>query len=1048
MRLGTRAAMRLLALTSLIVGCLLWLAAPAAGDGLPTATPQQVGLSAKRIEQIDAVVQKFLDDKRLAGAVTIVARRGKVVQFRAYGMMDRAAGKPMRKETIFRIYSMTKAVASVAAMVLVEEGKLALDAPVSKYVPAVREMKVGAVKQAREMTVRDLLRHTAGFPNNVTVDRTFRAAGLPPLSHSTLAEMMSRLKVVPLRYQPGTGWHYSFGTEVLARVIEVAAGQSLDACLAERVFKPLGMQDTDFFVPAVKRDRLAVVYGRGLRVVDAPQPGTTGAFTFEKPPKFLSAGGGLVSTAADYMRFCLMLSGKGELHGKRLLKVETIEAMTRNQLPRAVGEIDRRPAGRGFGLGFAVRIRKIDSVVSSIGEYEWLGGAGTEYWLSPREELAVVTLTQQMPMIELGQALKPIVYGAIKGNDERRVVAAIGRLGDRDPRVRELASDTLATIGLRILDTTNLLPAVAPLVPLMNDADIEVRDETAEALGVIASRIKERAAVKSAIAALVVGLSDRSEQVREESAEALARIAGVIKDRNLLETAVEPLRKVQMDGGVATRTFARQALKSLGKDDPPPLKSPAQDVRRERYLLLDSRIIESKQNVTLTLGTVKKDRHNPLFVADKPWEPRYDNMYPNVIYDKQEQLYKCWYCPFIIDERTTHTPIDKRNPESTNYMKARPSRRDEALLYATSRDGIHWEKPELGIVEFGGNKQNNIVVRGPSGAGVFKDLRDPDPAKRYKAFYAAQVGFMQLVRFSPDGLHWGPEIPCPEIGIESDCHANMIWSPELEKYVGIVRFYDHVPIVGNRKIARTESTDAVKWTRASLAIEGSPVRQAHDMVIFRTGDVYLGLLGIMHYRSMKTNQGVRQHVELAWSPDSYTWHRIRPGTPLIDHTPSKERQYGTMPYDWGAMFPSTPVLLDREIRLYYGASDWYFFDWRKSGLALATLRPDGWAGYEPIEIGKRASIVTTPVVCGGDKLRLSADISPSGSIKVTLLAEDNQRLAISEPIEETATDVVVKWPQEGLVKTYKRTPIRLRFELENAKLYSFSFQDHSPPGHR
>ena len=377
------------------------------------AAPQQVGLSAAGIGRIDPFVQKYLDEKRLAGAVTIVARRGKVAQFKAYGMMDIAAKKPMQKDTIFRIYSMTKAVVSVAAMLLAEQGKLDIDAPVSKYVPAAKAMEVGGKLQTEEMTVRDLLRHTAGFPNNVAVDRTFRAAGLPPLSQLTLEEMMRQLGVVPLKYQPGTSWYYSFGTEVLARVVEIASGQSLDVCLAERIFKPLGMKDTGFYVPAENRGRLTAVYGRGLRVVDAPQPGTSGPFTFERPPKFLSAGGGLVSTAADYMRFCLMLSGKGEVSGERLLKVKTVEEMTRNQLPPGVGEIGRRPTGRGFGLGFAVRIRKIDAAPSSIGEYEWLGGAGTEYWISPRDELVVITLTQQMPMIELGQAIKPIVYGAI-----------------------------------------------------------------------------------------------------------------------------------------------------------------------------------------------------------------------------------------------------------------------------------------------------------------------------------------------------------------------------------------------------------------------------------------------------------------------------------------------------------------------------------------------------------------------------------------------------------------------------------------------------------
>ena len=166
-----------------------------------------------------------------------------------------------------------------------------------------------------------------------------------------------------------------------------------------------------------------------------------------------------------------------------------------------------------------------------------------------------------------------------------------------------------------------------------------------------------------------------------------------------------------------------QALKPIVYSALSDKKEPtANAVSRDRYLLLDSRIIDSTANAKLALGSVKKNTANPLFVADKPWEPRYDNMYPNVIFDAEEQLYKCWYCPFIVDERTTMTPPAKRNPNSTHYMSAKPNKRDEAILYATSKDGIHWEKPELGLVEFGGNKRNNIVVRGPSGAGVYKDL--------------------------------------------------------------------------------------------------------------------------------------------------------------------------------------------------------------------------------------------------------------------------------------------------------------------------------------
>ena len=842
-------------------------------------------MSAEGVSKLGPFVQRYIDSKQLAGAVTIVAKRGKVVHFSAQGMQDIAAEKPMRKDTLFRIYSMTKAVASVAAMVLVEEGKLGLDDPVAKFIPAAGRMKVQGKPQTRQMTVRDLLRHTAGFSNNVTMDNAFRSAGLPPLHESTLEEMMNRLDKVPLRYQPGTDWHYSFGTEVLARVLEVASGQTLEICIDEKVCKPLGMVDTAFFVPEKKRHRLAQVYGRNLQGVSAPQPGTRGAYTFDKLPNFLSAGGGLVSTATDYMRFCLMLSNKGVLDGKRFLKTETVEAMIRDQLPEAVGEIDRRPEGRGFGLGFAVRTRKIDSVPSSVGEYEWLGGAGTEYWLSPKDELAVITLTQQMPMIELGQAIKPLVYGALE----------------------------------------------------------------------------KQASVKS------------------------------------------------------TKSKAH----------------------RDRFLLLDSRIIDSTTNANLALGSVQKHPSNPLFVADKPWEPRYDNMYPNVIFDEEEQLYKCWYCPFIVDERTTKTPLAKRNPTATHYMSAKPNKRDEAILYATSKDGIHWEKPELGLVEFDGNKQNNIVVRGPSGAGVHKDLREKNPARRYKAFYAAQVGYMQLIRFSADGLNWGPEIRCPEIAIQSDCHANMIWSPELQKYVGIVRHYDRFPVVGNRKIARTESADGLKWTRSELIIEGTPKNQMHDMVIFRAGGVFLGLLGVMDYPTVKSMEGVRQQIELAWSPDSYTWHRVRPGTALVANSPKSDREYGMMPYDWGAMFPSQPVFRENEVQIFYGASDWYFFDWRKSGLAMATLRPDGWAGYEPSDKKKRAAVSTAPIVCTGDHLRVSADIQNNGWLKVTALNKNGTPLASSRAMTGTGTDAVVKWENDFALTSGE--PVRLKFEFSQAKLYSFSF---------
>ena len=375
----------------------------AADQGLPFASPAEVGMSAEKLGNIDEIVaRKFIEGGQLAGASVLVARRGKVIHFGTYGMRDRARNKPMERDTIVRMYSMTKAVISVAAMILVEEGNLELDAPISKYVPKANAMKVGTAPAMNEMTVRDILRHTAGFPNNVTVDRLYRRVGLPTLADSTL------------RSEPGTKWYYSFETDALAHLVEVGSGQTIDVFLEQRIFKPLGMVDTAFYCPQDKWERFSLVYGRNLEPVSAPQPGTSGPFTFEKPPKFLSGGGGLVSTGIDYMRFCLMLSGMGQLDGVRLLKAGTVQEMTRNQLPDSAYPISRPPGGRGFGLGFAVRVEKIDSELSSIGEYEWLGGAGTEFWISPRDELVVITLSQALPMRDLGATVKPLVYSAIK----------------------------------------------------------------------------------------------------------------------------------------------------------------------------------------------------------------------------------------------------------------------------------------------------------------------------------------------------------------------------------------------------------------------------------------------------------------------------------------------------------------------------------------------------------------------------------------------------------------------------------------------------------
>ena len=405
-----------------------------------TAAPHEVGLSAEWLGCISSTTQGFIDNGQLAGAVTLVARRGKVAHFETYGMMDIEADKPMQKDTIFRIYSMTKPVAAVAVMMLYEEGQLTLDAPASVYLPELSRLKVAQdpdadvfmpVKADREITVQDLMQHTAGLPGaarymngDTAVDKLYRKAGLHRLHECNLEELVVRLGRIPLLYQPGTKWHYSIAADVLGRLIEVVSDQPFDHFLTERIFQPLGMVDTGFYVPTEKVDRLAGMYGPkptgGLQTIDAPEGGTghMSKTSFVRKPRFLSAGGGLVSTASDFARLCLMLSGKGALSEKRLMKPESVELMTRNHLPENLIPLDKKPedryGGLGFGLGVSVRVRQTDWVpASQIGEYGWIGGTSTEFWISPRDELVAITLAQHIPFSALSHTLKPLVYAAI-----------------------------------------------------------------------------------------------------------------------------------------------------------------------------------------------------------------------------------------------------------------------------------------------------------------------------------------------------------------------------------------------------------------------------------------------------------------------------------------------------------------------------------------------------------------------------------------------------------------------------------------------------------
>jgi CubicO group peptidase (beta-lactamase class C family) len=420
-------ALRQFPVIALIVVCFA-IRFVSAGE-LPTAKPGEVGLDADKIQQAHDAVKALIDKKEMAGAVIAVARKGKVVMFEAQGEMEAGSGTPMKTDTIVRIYSMTKPITSVAAMMLVEEGKIRLDDPVAMYVPELKGLRVHAGKAGsdesvavtREPTVRDLMRHTAGLTygafSDGPVDKIYRAKNVLSRDGS-LKDMMEKLGKVPLMFQPGTRWHYSVATDVLGRVVEAASNKPLDTYFAERIFTPLDMKDTGFYVPADKLDRFASSHGLDKdKKLAATEP--AGKSRYRTKPKLLSGGGGLVGTARDYLRFCQMLLDGGELDGVRILKRETIAEMTKNQLPEEAMKTRNQGAtnvGDGFGLGFSVRVGQDDPVAGRlVNEYAWGGAASTHFWIAPEQELVVVALEQFMPNRPmLKDAIKPLIYQAVK----------------------------------------------------------------------------------------------------------------------------------------------------------------------------------------------------------------------------------------------------------------------------------------------------------------------------------------------------------------------------------------------------------------------------------------------------------------------------------------------------------------------------------------------------------------------------------------------------------------------------------------------------------
>jgi CubicO group peptidase (beta-lactamase class C family) len=388
---------------------------------LPTAKPEEVGLSQAALDRLSAALDERIAGGHIPGAVALVARHGKVAYHQSFGRQDPAADKPMGIDAIFRIYSMTKPIVSVAVMMLWEEGRLLLGDPIGKYIPAFNETMVGVISGGiygrtdadRPITVQDLLRHTSGltyeFRDDTPIHEAYTKARIARLKQ-TNADQAEALAGLPLLHQPVTVWEYSRSTDVLGRLVEVISGQTLGTFLSERILTPLGMADSGFAVPEADHDRIAEPFAKD------PETGTDVALLdVRRPVQFESGGGGMVATTTDYARFLGMLLGNGRLGSIRLLGRKTVELMTSDHLGPITGATDLLPPGHGFGLGFAVRTQPgMAPFPGSVGNYYWGGAAGTTFWVDPAERLYAVLMIQAPVQRDHYRVLfRDMVYAAV-----------------------------------------------------------------------------------------------------------------------------------------------------------------------------------------------------------------------------------------------------------------------------------------------------------------------------------------------------------------------------------------------------------------------------------------------------------------------------------------------------------------------------------------------------------------------------------------------------------------------------------------------------------
>ena len=425
---------RLATLSALVA--LLLLPQSLAAQGLVRVTPEEVGMSSDRLDRLSLALETYADEGRLAGAVTIVVRRGKIAYREGIGSRDVEAQAPMPSDGIFRIASQTKALTSVGVMLLQEEGRLLITDPIGKYLPAFAQTTVAepnnqggynVVPARRPITIRDLLTHTAGISygmgllsNRGAAADAWEQAGITGWylanRDEPVVDTMARLADLPMDAHPGDRWVYGYNTDILGAMIEKITGQTLGEFLKERLFDPLGMTDTHFFLPENKLGRLATVYssvGDGSSFERAPDPGhMVGQGHYVNGPRTaFSAGAGALSTATDYATFLQMMLNGGELNGTRILSRKTVESMLSDHL----GDIDFRP-GQGFGLGFSItHDPAATGLPGSVGEFAWSGAYHSTYWVDPEEELVVVYLTQLIPAVNIDdqQKVRTMVYQAI-----------------------------------------------------------------------------------------------------------------------------------------------------------------------------------------------------------------------------------------------------------------------------------------------------------------------------------------------------------------------------------------------------------------------------------------------------------------------------------------------------------------------------------------------------------------------------------------------------------------------------------------------------------